>query len=83
MGKYEDSISSYNLALKITPNDVKIMYNKVLCLVTMKDYDRAKKVCQQILKYDPKFERAQQKIIEIDKLAEIPADPKYRGVIPK
>ncbi|APJ04385.1 tetratricopeptide repeat protein [Silvanigrella aquatica] len=84
MGKFEDSISSYNLALKITPNDVKIMYNKVLCLITMKDYDRAKKVCQQILKYDPKFERAQQKILEIDKLNEAsPVEPKYRGVIPK
>lgn len=83
MGKFEDAISSYNLALKITPNDVKIMYNKVLCLVTMKDYDRAKKVCQQILKYDPKFERAQQKILEIDKLIEIPMEPKYRGVVPK
>jgi tetratricopeptide (TPR) repeat protein len=83
MGKFEDSISSYNLALKITPNDVKIMYNKVLCLVNMKDYDRAKKVCQQILKYDPKFERAQQKILEIDKLNETPTEPKYRGVIPK
>lgn len=83
MGKFEDSISSYNLALKITPNDVKIMYNKVLCLVSMKDYDRAKKVCQQILKYDPKFERAQQKILENDKLNEAPAEPKYRGVIPK
>lgn len=83
MGKFEDSVSSYNLALKITPNDVKIMYNKVLCLVTMKDYDRAKKVCQQILKYDPRFERAQQKILEIDKLNETPVEPKYRGVIPK
>ncbi len=83
MGKFEDSISSYNLALKITPNDVKIMYNKVLCLVSMKDYDRAKKVCQQILKYDPKFERAQQKIHEINKLNETPTEPKYRGVIPK
>ena len=83
MGKFEDSISSYNLALKITPNDVKIMYNKVLCLINMKDYDRAKKVCQQILKYDPKFERAQQKILEIDKLNETPTEPKYRGVIPK
>lgn len=83
MGKFEDSISSYNLALKITPTDVKIMYNKVLCLVNMKDYDRAKKVCQQILKYDPKFERAQQKILEIDKLNETPSEPKYRGVIPK
>ncbi|KAB8031796.1 tetratricopeptide repeat protein [Fluviispira multicolorata] len=84
MGKFEESVNYYNLALKINPNDVKIMFNKVLCLITMREYERAKKVCHSILKVDPKFERVQQKIVEIDKLAsEQTVEIKYRGVIPK
>ena len=30
MARYEDALSHYNAALKIVPNDVKILYNKVL-----------------------------------------------------
>ena len=68
MGKYQESINYYNQALKYRPQDTKIIYNKVLCYIIMKEWDRARKGCLLILKFDPTSEKAVTKLKEIDKL---------------
>lgn len=81
MGRYEYAISSYNLALKFSPNDTKIIYNKILCFIVMKDFVKAKKMCYQILKIDPNSERAAKKIIEIEKIElEVLMEQKNKGI---
>jgi tetratricopeptide (TPR) repeat protein len=76
VGRLEDAINYYNQALKQRPSDTKILFNKVLCLVGMKEWDRARKTCQQILKFEPTFEKARAKLQEIDKLEEAANDKK-------
>jgi tetratricopeptide (TPR) repeat protein len=68
LGRYEDAITHYNKALKHKPQDTKILFNKVLCLSHMAEYDRSKKILLQILKIDPNYEKAKQKMQEIERL---------------
>jgi tetratricopeptide (TPR) repeat protein len=74
LGRYEDAISHYNRALKHRPQDTKILFNKVLCLCHMEEFERSKKILLQILKIDPNYDKAKQKIAEIDRSAKVVAD---------
>jgi Tfp pilus assembly protein PilF len=67
-GRLDESLSFYNQALKHRPQDKKILFNKVLCLVSMEEFERARKTLQLILKVDPQYDKARQKLAELEKL---------------
>jgi tetratricopeptide (TPR) repeat protein len=69
LGKYKEAVDYYNQALKLRPQDTKILFNKALCYMQMSEFDRATKTFHQILKVDPTYEKAQQKLLEIEKAA--------------
>ena len=69
LGKFKEAVEYYNLALKLRPQDTKILFNKALCYIQMSDFERATKTFHQVLKVDPTYEKAQQKLLEIEKLA--------------
>lgn len=70
LGKVNEALARYNQALKINPVDVKVLFNKALCLIHQQEFGRARKTCELILKNDPSYEKATKKIEEIARLEE-------------
>jgi tetratricopeptide (TPR) repeat protein len=58
----------YNLALKINPSDVKVLFNKALCLTKQNEFDRAQKAYELILRIDSRYTKATAKLAELHKL---------------
>ncbi len=58
LGKYEDAIELYNIALKIDPNYEYSWLNKGLALEKLKQYKNAVASYDQVLNIDPKNQRA-------------------------
>ena len=47
----------YNIAIKAYPTDTKVLFNKALCFIEMKEFERAKKLCEYILTLEPENEK--------------------------
>ena len=65
-GLFDTAISNYERAIELAPQDSKLYFNISSCAIAMKSYDDAKKYLEQCLKIDPSFEKAQEKIDEIE-----------------
>ncbi|MFK7826077.1 MAG: tetratricopeptide repeat protein [Oligoflexales bacterium] len=65
-GLLDTAKSCYERAIELAPQDSKLYFNISSCAIAMKSYDEAKQYLEQCLKIEPKFEKAQEKIDEID-----------------
>ena len=50
---YTENLKTYDLALRINPNDMGVLCNKGNALLIMKKYDEAEKISNKILSIDP------------------------------
>ena len=65
-GMFDTAKSCYERAIELAPDDPKLYFNISSCAIAMKSYDDAKSYLEECLKIDPKFEKAQEKIDEIE-----------------
>lgn len=70
LGKVDLALDKYNQALKINPEDVKVLFNKSLCLIFLEEFDRAQKTLEFLLRLDPSYTKAVTKLAELPKLRE-------------
>jgi tetratricopeptide (TPR) repeat protein len=68
LGRYEEALKYYNMALKDYPNDIKLLFNKGLCYFQMNDFVKSRKIYEAILRLEPGHEKAQEKRDEIIKI---------------
>jgi len=68
LGRFQDALKYYNMALRDNPNDVKLLFNKGLCYFQMNDLHKSRKIYESILELEPDHEKAQEKLDEIVKI---------------
>lgn len=56
--KHRLAIEDYSEALKLLPRNRSLLFNKALALADLKEYDEAREVFNEILKYYPGFDNA-------------------------
>jgi tetratricopeptide (TPR) repeat protein len=64
---YEESISIYNRIIKKDPENYQVLYNKALVLGYKNATSEAAKLFRRVLQLKPDFEKAAQKLIEIER----------------
>lgn len=65
-GLFDTAKSCYQRAIELAPEDPKLYFNISSCAIAMKLYDDAKTYLEECLRIDPQFEKAQEKIDEIE-----------------
>jgi tetratricopeptide (TPR) repeat protein len=53
-GKYEDALTEYEAALKLTGEDAAVRNNRALCWLALARYDKAKEEAERAIELDPK-----------------------------
>jgi tetratricopeptide (TPR) repeat protein len=64
---FDESISIYNRIIKKDPENYQVLYNKALVLVYKNAIPEASKLFRRVLQIKPDFEKAAQKLMEIER----------------
>jgi Flp pilus assembly protein TadD len=64
-GKYQEALTAYEEAFRLSPTDPKIYFNMAMCSIGMKDYATACRHLESCLKISPNFPKASEKLSEI------------------
>ncbi len=62
LGRWNDALRYYNLALKFYPKEPKILFNKALCYIDLRKYDKARKILDTLLLEQPSNQKVKEKI---------------------
>lgn len=58
LGRDRQAIEDYSEALKLLPRNRQILFNKALALNEIKEYDEAREVFEELIRYYPNFDNA-------------------------
>lgn len=58
LGRDRQAIDDYSEALKLLPRNRQILFNKALALNEIKEYDQAREVFEELIRYYPNFDNA-------------------------